>query len=76
LEWVNLAQDREQWWALQNTVTNFQVYNTLRYEDIWGSGGIAPTFLTSTLDGGELSASHPGRFIPGEIAPGTNRIGG
>jgi len=23
-------------------------------------------FLTSVLDGGEWSASHPGRFIPGE----------
>jgi hypothetical protein len=24
----------------------------LCHEDIWGSGGIAPSFLTSTLDGG------------------------
>jgi hypothetical protein len=30
------------------------------YEDVWGSGGIAPTFLISALDGGEWSASHPG----------------
>jgi hypothetical protein len=29
-----------------------------------GSGGIAPLFLTSALDGGEWSASHPGRFTP------------
>jgi hypothetical protein len=29
-------------------------------------------FLTSALDGGEWSASHPGRFIPGERAPGTH----
>jgi hypothetical protein len=28
-------------------------------------------FLTSTLDGGERSSSHPGRFTPG-----TNWIGG
>jgi hypothetical protein len=36
-----------------------------------GSGGIAPQFLTSTLDGGEWSASRPGRFTPG-----THWIGG
>jgi hypothetical protein len=39
-------------------------------------GGIAPTFLTSALDGGERSASRSGRFIPGEIAPSTHWIGG
>jgi hypothetical protein len=31
---------------------------------------------TSAPDGGERSASHPGRFIPTERAPGTHRIGG
>jgi hypothetical protein len=33
-------------------------------------------FLTSTLAGGEWSASHPGRFTPGERASGTHWIGG
>jgi hypothetical protein len=33
---------------------------------MWGSGGIAPSFLTSELDEGECSASRAGRFIPGE----------
>jgi hypothetical protein len=33
-------------------------------------GGIDPPFLTSTLDGGEWSNSRPGRFTPGERAPG------
>jgi hypothetical protein len=33
-----------------------------------GSGGIAPPFLASALDGGEWSASLPGRFTPGERA--------
>jgi hypothetical protein len=33
---------------------------------VWGSGGIAPPFLTSALDGGEWSASRPGRYIPGK----------
>jgi hypothetical protein len=28
-------------------------------------GGKAPLFLTSALDGGECSASRPGRFTPG-----------
>jgi hypothetical protein len=33
-------------------------------------------FLTSALAGGEWSASPPGRFTPGERAPGTHWIGG
>jgi hypothetical protein len=33
-----------------------------------GIRGIAPPFLTSALDGGEWSASRPGRFTVGEIA--------
>ena len=33
-------------------------------------------FLTSALDEGEWQASRPGRFIPGEGIPSTNRIGG
>jgi hypothetical protein len=32
--------------------------------------------LTSALDGGEWSASCPGRFTPKERAPGTHWIGG
>jgi hypothetical protein len=41
-----------------------------------GGGGKAPSFLTSALDGSEWSASCPGRFTPGERAPGTHRVGG
>jgi hypothetical protein len=33
-------------------------------------------FLTLALPGGEWSASRPGRFSPGERAPGTHWIGG
>jgi hypothetical protein len=33
-------------------------------------------FLTSALAGGECSASRPGRFTPGERAPGTHWMGG
>jgi hypothetical protein len=40
------------------------------------SGSIAAHLLTSALDGGEWSASRPGRFTPGERAPGANWIGG
>jgi hypothetical protein len=32
--------------------------------------------LTSVLDGGEWSASRPGRFTPRVRAPGTHWIGG
>jgi hypothetical protein len=51
----------------------------LCHKDIWGSGGIAPPFLTSALDGGEWSASRSGRFITRERPPplsGTHWIGG
>jgi hypothetical protein len=47
-----------------------------RHEDVWGSGVIATSFVTSTLDGGEWSASRPGRFIPEERAPSTRWVGG
>jgi hypothetical protein len=40
-----------------------------------GNGGIAPLFLTSALNGGEWSASCPGRFNNRNRAPSTNRIG-
>jgi hypothetical protein len=33
-------------------------------------------FFTSALVGGDWSASRPGRFTLGEIAPGTHWIGG
>jgi hypothetical protein len=41
-----------------------------------GSGGISPPFLTSTLYGGEWSASRLCRFTPREIDPGTHWVGG
>jgi hypothetical protein len=41
-----------------------------------GSEGIAPQFLTSSLDGGELTASRPDRFTPGESDLSTHYIGG
>jgi hypothetical protein len=37
----------------------------LCHEDILGSGGIAPSFLTSSLDGGEWSDSRPMSLYPG-----------
>jgi hypothetical protein len=40
-----------------------------RYEDVWASEGIAPTFSTSALDGGDWSASRPRRFSPQEKSP-------
>jgi hypothetical protein len=39
--------------------------------DIW-----IHIFLTSALAGDEWSASHPGRFTPGEIAPNTDWMEG
>jgi hypothetical protein len=43
---------------------------------MWGSGGVAPPFFTSALDGGELSASRPCRFTPRKRALGTHWRGG
>jgi hypothetical protein len=40
-----------------------------RLDDVWA-------FLTSALDGGQWSASHPGRLTSRERAPGIHRIGG
>jgi hypothetical protein len=42
---------------------------------VGGSEGISPPFLTSALDGGEWSVSHPCRFTPEEGANGTHFIG-
>jgi hypothetical protein len=49
----------------------------LRHEGELGEWMYSPIHsLTSALDGGEWSASHPGRFTPRERAPGTHWIGG
>jgi hypothetical protein len=47
-------------------------------EDVWESGGIAPPFLTTAIDGTEWSASRPYCFNPGEtpLPPGTHWVGG
>jgi hypothetical protein len=44
----------------------------------WGVEIQLHAFLTSALDGGEWSASHPGRFTPREIPwyPLDRRLGG
>jgi hypothetical protein len=50
------------------------ISSALFQEDICGSGGIAPSFLTSALDGDESSASPP---LPRYPPPGKERpIGG
>jgi hypothetical protein len=36
---------------------------------MWGSGGIAPPFLSSLIDGGDLLVSLPGRFTRSEESP-------
>jgi hypothetical protein len=46
-----------------------------RHEDIWGSGGIAPPFLTSVLYGGECQLHALAPLSPGKN-PGTHWIGG
>jgi len=46
-------------------------HNTKAY---WMSGSILPRILNPALDGGEWSASRPGRFTPTERAPVTHWI--
>jgi hypothetical protein len=49
----------------------------LRHEGVLGEWRYSSTHcLTSALDGGEWSASFPGRYIPRERAPGTHWIVG
>jgi hypothetical protein len=50
-------------------------YLSTSHEDVWGSEGIAASFVTSALDGGDWSTSRPCRFTPGEVAPGTHSKG-
>jgi hypothetical protein len=45
------------------------------YGDVWESEAVVPPFLNSALNGGERSVSHPGRYTPSEMVPGTNLIG-
>jgi hypothetical protein len=48
-----------------------------RHEDVLGEWRYSSTHsLTTALDGGEWSASRPGRFTPRDIAPGTHWKGG
>jgi hypothetical protein len=48
-----------------------------RHEVVLGEWRYSSTYsLTSALDGGGWSASHPDRFIPRERAPGTHWTGG
>jgi hypothetical protein len=47
-----------------------------RHEKLLGVEVQHHAFLTSTLEGGECSASRPGRFTPGETSPRTHWIEG
>jgi hypothetical protein len=47
-----------------------------RHEGVLGKWRYNHAFLTSTLEGGERSASQPDRFTPRERAAGTHWIGG
>jgi hypothetical protein len=53
-----------------------KIYSTLCHEDILGSVGITPPFLSSVVVGGEWSASCPGHFTPREISLCSHWMGG
>jgi hypothetical protein len=55
----------------------FSLNRVPRHEGVLGECRYSSTHsLTPGLDGGQLSASRPGRFTPKERAPGTHWIGG
>jgi hypothetical protein len=65
-------------WQLRNNLSEKErsVQVTLYNEDACGSGGTAPTFMTSAPDGVKWSASRPHSFIPWKMATGIHSIGG
>jgi hypothetical protein len=73
-----LAADRSRWRSFMKAFCFYtgDNRNWWSHENIWGTGGITPQFLTSALDGGEWLALRPGRFNPGERVPGTHGTGG
>jgi hypothetical protein len=60
------------WSCNKNQVRGDKVKLSL-CEDVWKSGGIAPSFFTLAVDGGEWSASRPGRYDPGKEPPVPSR---
>jgi hypothetical protein len=66
MDWIDLAQDMEQWRAVVITVVKLVCY-ALYWSHV---------LLTSALIGGESSATCSDRFAPMERAPGTHSIGG
>jgi hypothetical protein len=64
-------------YIINNVKLNLSLYlinEAPRHKDVRESRGIAPTFLISALDGGEWTASLPGRFylrIGGWVGPRT-----
>jgi hypothetical protein len=51
-------------WSKMVTLSLDLMNEAPRHGDVWGSGGITPPIMTSTLDWGEWSASYPDRFTP------------
>jgi hypothetical protein len=57
--------------------TSIFIKRVPRYKGVVGEWRYNSTHsLTSAIDGGEWSASRPGRSTPKEISPGTHWIGG
>jgi hypothetical protein len=43
-------------WVVKVKLSLCSINHLPHQEDVWGSGGIVPAFLTSVIDGGECSA--------------------
>jgi hypothetical protein len=67
---ISSPKTNQFWYYWEKVKSSLCLINkALFHDDILGCGGITPPFFTSALDGGNWSASRPGRFTSGEIVP-------
>ena len=64
-----LVDDQELWMCVGKREGNVVPANAMKAWELY-----LHQFFTLTLDGGRWSASRPGRFLPGERAPGTHSL--
>jgi hypothetical protein len=77
--WWDLGNVEKPVWMTRPMSLYFCVLNLTKHHAMktyWEVEVQRHAFLTSTLEGGEWTASHPGRLTPGERASGTPWVGG
>jgi len=74
--WIRLFRIMFYDWLLYVCVCTLCLTKHHAMKTYWGMEVKLHTFLTVALEGGEWSASRPGRFTPRERVPSTHWIGG